>query len=147
MTTPSKELFRRADELHGRVVDARVVEMRSLELIEIDDLGNRIGVADARALRDWLNKVLPESAHEPGALRPGLERAEEIISAIETPADQYEPYKNRLLDALRDAIYSSETKEATRPAFCKAPEAGALPEPETCEFPNCDCSASGEEVR
>lgn len=69
MNTPtqlaSKEQFRRVDELHGRVIDARVVEMRSWQLIEIDDHGNRIGVADARALRDWLNKVLPEPTHEP----------------------------------------------------------------------------------
>lgn len=51
-------------------------------------------------------------AEPPGALLPGLQRAVEIIESIETPADQYEPYKSRLMDALCDAIHSAATKEA-----------------------------------
>lgn len=50
-------------------------------------------------------------AQPPGALLPGLRHAVEIIESIETPADQYEPYKSRLVDALCDAIHSAATKE------------------------------------
>jgi hypothetical protein len=46
----------------------------------------------------------------PGLLRPGLERAIEIVEAIETPSEYYDPYKNRLVNALGEAIWPTETK-------------------------------------
>lgn len=61
----SNEQFRNAAPLHGRVIDAHVPELRDRSLIELEDHGNRMGIEDARALRDWLNKVLPDPAHEP----------------------------------------------------------------------------------
>jgi hypothetical protein len=109
MTTqvPSKDLSSRlrcwADGDHWALRRKAADEIERLER-QVEQLEEDLVTA---------NDPNPRASHEPGALRPGLERAEEIISAIETPADQYEPYKNRLLDALRDAIYSSETKEVS----------------------------------
>lgn len=53
-------------------------------------------------------------AQPPLPLRPGLERAIEIVSATETPSDYYDEYRDRLVDALDAAIGSSETKESAR---------------------------------
>jgi hypothetical protein len=50
------------------------------------------------------------AAQPPGALRPGLERAIEIVSATETPSEYYDAYRTCLVDALDAAIGSSETK-------------------------------------
>lgn len=55
------------------------------------------------------------AAQPPSALRPGLERAVDIVSAIEAPSDYYEPFKSRLIDALQAAVYSSETKSGEQP--------------------------------
>lgn len=73
--------------------------------------GPRMQFSDSknRPMGDGWEPLYTRPAPPPG-LKPGLERAHDIISAIESPADQYEPYKTRLLDAISEAIYSPETK-------------------------------------
>jgi hypothetical protein len=50
--------FAKASRLDRKRLTAFVVDMEPREYIEIDDHRLRITVADARALRDWLNQVL-----------------------------------------------------------------------------------------
>lgn len=56
---PKDEQFEQIAKLDRRRISAHVVEMEPRLYIELDDHDLRITVADARALRDWLNKVLP----------------------------------------------------------------------------------------
>jgi len=51
--------FEQIPKLDRRRIGAHVVMMEPRRYIEINDYGLRITVADARALRDWLNKVIP----------------------------------------------------------------------------------------
>lgn len=58
--SPTKEdQFAAVAMLDRKRIEARVVAMEPRRYIEIEDFGLRITIDDARALRDWLNKVLP----------------------------------------------------------------------------------------
>lgn len=56
---PKDEQFVPIPKLDRRRISAHVVEMEPRLYIELNDHDLRVTVADARALRDWLNKVLP----------------------------------------------------------------------------------------
>lgn len=58
VTRTKEEQFAQVAMLDRKRIEARVVVMEPRRYIEIEDFGLRITVADARALRDWLNKVL-----------------------------------------------------------------------------------------
>jgi hypothetical protein len=58
---------------------------------------------------DYLAELHSRLSQPPG-LRQGLERAIEIVEAIETPSEYYDSYKNRLINALGEAIWPTETK-------------------------------------
>lgn len=79
------EVFTNAEMLDVRDIRAFVSAQKTLIGIRDKQDGTRISmyVEEARALRDWLNIVLPASAQETGTSLVGQERGERIAKAVD----------------------------------------------------------------
>lgn len=74
---PSKEKFAKVDKILNDMLAIRNVH--GDEFVSVHTFGGYLNVENARLLRDWLNKALPVSAHEP----PADEQIDYAIRLIE----------------------------------------------------------------
>lgn len=101
----------------GSSLPPRTDEARLLAHLSADEFatcltGILVSTQMPESIRIYVNEARNRlrATQPPGALRPGLEQAITIISAIEAPSEYYEPFKTRLVDALQEAVYSTAAK-------------------------------------